>query len=209
MNPGVGQGRKIGLPLIAAPYAVHAEAPMQSALDPQAPPAGLIATLSWWMIAVFGLVFIVVMLIGGAGLWRGRRGAARSLSARASRNLVIAGGVAVPLVILIALVIGSVMVGQASTRAYADDALTIEVIGRRWWWEVRYLDRDGKTLAVTANEIHLPAGEPVRLLLRSEDVIHSFWAPNLDGKTDMIPGMTNIAWLRIDNSGVYRGQCAE
>lgn len=185
----------------------HAQ-PMQSALDPQAPAAQLIATLSGWMMGVFGVVFLLVMLIGGAGLWRGRH-AARSLSGRASRNLVIAGGVVVPLLVVVALVVGSVLVEQAASRSAEPAALSVEVSGRQWWWEVRYLDDAGNAIAVTANEIHLPAGAAVRLLLRSADVIHTFWAPNLDGKTDMIPGMTNIAWLRLDQPGRYRGQCAE
>ena len=187
--------------------AAHAQ-PLQSMLDPQAPAAQLIATLSLWMIGVFGVVFVVVMLIGGAGLWRGRHGA-RTLSGRASRNLVIAGGVVVPLLVVIALVVGSVLVGQSASRGAEQADLMVEIVGRQWWWEVRYLDEAGDTVAVTANEIHLPVGASVKLLLRSADVIHTFWAPNLDGKTDMIPGLTNVAWLRPDTPGRYRGQCAE
>ena len=187
--------------------AAHAQ-PLQSMLDPQAPAAQLIATLSVWMIGVFGVVFLLVMLIGGAGLWRGRRGA-RSLSGRASRNLVIAGGVVVPLLVVIALVVGSVLVGQSASRGAERADMSVEIIGRQWWWEVRYLNDAGDPVAVTANEIHLPVGANVKLLLRSADVIHTFWAPNLDGKTDMIPGLTNVAWLRLDTPGRYRGQCAE
>jgi cytochrome c oxidase subunit 2 len=185
------------------------QAPLQSTLTPHAAPAELIAGLTWWMIAVYGLVFALVMLLGGIGILRGLGGQGRSLTAKASRNLVVLGGVVVPLLVLLGFTVGSLLVGQASSRAYPEAALTVEVIGKRWWWEIRYYDRDQRLLAISANELQVPAGQPVKLLLRASDVIHSFWAPNLDGKTDMIPGMTNVAWLNIPQPGVYRGQCAE
>lgn len=97
--------------------------------------------------------------------------------------------------------------------AIADPAeeplVTIEVVGHQWWWEVRYTGGDPEQVFETANEIHIPAGEPVRLRLRSADVIHSFWVPALSGKTDLIPGQVNETWIEADEAGVYRGQCAE
>jgi cytochrome c oxidase subunit 2 len=81
----------------------------------------------------------------------------------------------------------------------------VDVIGRQYWWEVRYLDRG----VVTANEVHIPAGRAVRLRLTSADVIHSFWVPQLAGKLDLIPGQTNTLWIEADAPGIYRGQCAE
>src|SRR6185312_11707756 len=77
--------------------------------------------------------------------------------------------------------------------------------GHQWWWEIRYPN----DTVITANELHLPVGRAVRLELRSADVIHSFWAPNLEGKTDVIPGQQNEMVLRADSAGVYRAQCAE
>jgi cytochrome c oxidase subunit 2 len=62
---------------------------------------------------------------------------------------------------------------------------------------------------ITANEIHVPLDRPVVLKVTSRDVIHSFWAPNLLGKRDLIPGYTTAIWLRADRRGIYRGQCAE
>ena len=62
---------------------------------------------------------------------------------------------------------------------------------------------------VTANEIHIPAGEPVRIKLKSADVIHTFWVPRLAGKTQAIPGQTNEQWIQADAPGVYRGQCSQ
>ena len=62
---------------------------------------------------------------------------------------------------------------------------------------------------VTANEIHIPVGQPVLVKLKSADVIHAFWVPVLAGKTQMIPGLTNQQWIEADAEGVYRGQCTQ
>jgi cytochrome c oxidase subunit 2 len=83
--------------------------------------------------------------------------------------------------------------------------LTIRVIGHQWWWEVRY---DGSA-AVTANEIHIPVRTKVTAVVTTDDVIHSFWVPELNRKVDMVPGMANRLLLVADKPGVYRGQCAE
>ncbi|SCZ30683.1 cytochrome c oxidase subunit 2 [Burkholderia vietnamiensis] len=88
-------------------------------------------------------------------------------------------------------------------------ALTIGVTAHDWWWAVRYpADADGAAF-VTANEIHIPVGEPVLVELTSADVIHAFWVPQLAGKTQTIPGQTNRQWLQADRPGVYRGQCSQ
>ena len=83
--------------------------------------------------------------------------------------------------------------------------LDVEVVGHQFWWEVRYPAFG----VVTANEVHVPAGQDVRLRLSSPDVIHSFWVPQLMGKMDMIPGRVNTTWLRADRPGEYLGECAE
>jgi cytochrome c oxidase subunit 2 len=83
--------------------------------------------------------------------------------------------------------------------------LNVHVIGHRWWWEFDYPDLGIKT----ANELHIPVGTNVKVTLDSVDVIHSFWAPQLTGKTDAIPGQTNHMWLRADSPGKFHGQCSE
>jgi cytochrome c oxidase subunit 2 len=88
-------------------------------------------------------------------------------------------------------------------------ALAIEVTGHQWWWEARYAPDNPSATFVTANELHIPVGAPVLLRLKSADVIHSFWVPSLMGKTDTIPGRTNITWLQAERPGIYRGQCTE
>jgi cytochrome c oxidase subunit 2 len=74
---------------------------------------------------------------------------------------------------------------------------------------VRYEATEADQTVITANEIHVPLGEPVVIKTSSTDVIHSFWAPNLHGKRDLIPGYQNALWIEADREGVYRGQCAE
>jgi cytochrome c oxidase subunit 2 len=83
--------------------------------------------------------------------------------------------------------------------------LSIRVVGRQWFWEVRY--PGGR--AVTANEVHIPVRTRVDVLATTDDVIHSFWVPELNRKIDMINGRTNRVLLYADKPGVYRGQCAE
>jgi cytochrome c oxidase subunit 2 len=96
-----------------------------------------------------------------------------------------------------------------------DNTLFVTVVGRQWWWEYQYDHYNGKEMGfITANELHIPVGEGdvkrrVYLNLKSADVCHSFWAPRLAGKTDVIPGRTNSMWFQTDQPGLYVGQCAE
>lgn len=87
--------------------------------------------------------------------------------------------------------------------------LTIEVTGHQWWWQLRYLSDDPSRVFETANEIHLPVGEPVVFKVQTADVIHSFWIPKLGDKIDLIPHQVNYNWLIAGRPGIYRGQCSE
>src|SRR5204862_335278 len=95
------------------------------------------------------------------------------------------------------------------SRAAEPKALEIEITAHQFWWDVRYLNVNPSRVLRTANELHLPAGVTAHIVLRSDDVIHSFWVPNLAGKQDLIPGRTNDISLRPIGTGFYRGQCAE
>lgn len=198
----------VGILLAAVATRTFAQSPAQSALLPASEQAGSIDAL-WNAMFIGGcIIFTLVMLLLAIGLWRARHGG-RTLSHLASRNIVVAGGVLIPVAVLTALVGGSLFVGRDLNATPPNPAATIEVIGWRWWWEVRYLGPDGELLAITANEIHVPVGQPVAFQLKSADVIHSFWVPNLHGKTDLVPGRTNESWFQVDRPGVFRGQCAE
>lgn len=161
------------------------------------------------MLWVACAIFVAVMVLLVIALWKGRREGGGALNAMDSRKLVVVAGVAIPLAILIVLVGGSLMLGRSIAAHPPDDALNIRVTGWMWWWEIEYLDQQGRTLATTANELHVPVGQPVALHLTSADVIHSFWVPELHGKTDLVPGTVNSSWFTAERSGVHRGQCAE
>jgi cytochrome c oxidase subunit 2 len=120
-----------------------------------------------------------------------------------NRRLEVAWTVG-PLLLVTLLAIPTVTDTFALSRAPAD-SLRVRVVGHQWWWEFDY---PGARVA-TANELHIPAGRPVDLVLDSADVIHSFWVPMLAGKEDLIPGKTNHLFLSADRPGVYEGQCAE
>jgi cytochrome c oxidase subunit 2 len=87
--------------------------------------------------------------------------------------------------------------------------LFVEVVANQWWWDIRYHFPDVSKTVRTANELHLPVGVPAMVYLKSNDVIHSFWVPNLAGKQDLIPGRVNDLMLVPRRAGHYRGQCAE
>lgn len=91
----------------------------------------------------------------------------------------------------------------------ANPTLVLDITARQWWWDVRYNGAQPTDGFETANEIHIPVGQPVLLRLHAADVIHSFWVPKLTGKTDVIPGQTNQSWMQTDKPGRYLGQCSE
>jgi cytochrome c oxidase subunit II len=182
---------------------------IQSVLAPASPDAVLTARLTWWMTGVGAFVFIVTMGLLLVALNVFRRGERRPISYRQSTALVVSGGVVAPVLAILALTSSGVVIGDEIEGASAVPGPTVEIVGRRWWWEIRYLDADGEVIAVTANELHLPTGQRSRLLLVSDNVIHSFWAPNLQGKTDLIPGKVNSLYIEPEAPGAWRGQCAE
>jgi cytochrome c oxidase subunit 2 len=122
--------------------------------------------------------------------------------------MVLIFGLGLPAGVFFSILAYSVSVGQMMGTAAYKNAPVVEVTGKQWWWRVRYLS-GSDVIAETANEIHMPAGVPMKFKLQTTDVIHSFWVPNLSGKMDMIPGRTNEIWIRADREGVWRGECAE
>ncbi len=181
-------------------------------LDPHGAQASRIADVWWGMLLVGGIIWAGVMGLLGLALVRGRwRGDGWQLAddyrhlPPGGLALIVAGGVALPVIVLLTLSFVGSRVLAAQVAPGEAPATTIEVTGHQFWWEVQYPAQG----ILTANEVHVPVGQAVRVTLRSVDVIHSFWVPQLAGKTDLIPGKTNQMWLRADAPGVYRGQCAE
>jgi cytochrome c oxidase subunit II len=176
-----------------------------SILTPSGPSAERIEGLWWFMFAIAaGVVAFVTALLLFAAI-RSRRRAAGNEEPRWAKGLIVGGGIVFPLVSLSILWAFTLRDVADLSSPPEDPSVRIVVDGRRWWWDVRYPELG----IVTANEIHVPVGETVQLVLTSGDVIHSFWVPELAPKTDMIPGRTNTMWIRAERPGVYRGQCAE
>ena len=181
----------------------------QNSLSPDSGPAHDIRTLWWWMLAIASVVFLgaVAMLLVG---WVRRRREGLPLLGNAERtttSLVVVFGMVIPIIVLsLVFVFGDIIVlRETDAPAAGTTRLTVRVIGHQWWWEVRYPG----SRAVTANEIHIPVGVPVRVSGTSADVIHSFWVPELNRKVDFEPGYQNALLLQADKTGRYRGQCAE
>jgi cytochrome c oxidase subunit 2 len=177
---------------------------LQSALDPHGPDARVIAQIWWVLLCGATVVFALVMALATwAAFGRGNRGWL------AGHAAVVAGGVAVPALVLFVLLIYTFVAAARMHAEHREAALRIEVVGEQWWWRVHYLDDDGARDFATANEIRIPVGASVELKLVSPDVLHSLWVPSLAGKLDLIPGKDNRLRLRADRAGVHRGQCAE
>jgi cytochrome c oxidase subunit 2 len=178
------------------------------------PQAARIAEL-WWLVfyvscAVYGVVAVLVMW----ALVRSPRASAEpepELPERTSRRYTIAvgTGVALTIITLFVLVGNDVVTARALEKFGTQNPLIIEVTGRQWWWEVRYVDPVAGNRFTTANEIHIPVGRPVMLSMTSGDVIHSLWVPELHGKRDLIPAYGTHLRLQADRAGSYYGECAE
>ena len=179
----------------------------QRILDTRGPGAARIADLWWVMLALAVFVSVLVTVLLAVALRRARaRERGHVVPEINGRRLVIAGGVVLPVVSLFGLLVFSYQVGnEVFGRPATPPALTVEVVGHQFWWEVRYPEHG----ISTANEVHIPVGRPVLFRLSASDVIHSFWVPQLHGKLDMIPGHELTLFLQADEAGRYRGQCAE
>jgi cytochrome c oxidase subunit II len=122
---------------------------------------------------------------------------------------VVIGAIAVTVLALFAVLFMSVITGKKVEGLTSKNPVTIQVTGHQWWWEITYPNPQADQTVVTANEIHIPVHTPVVILTNSADVIHSFWAPNINGKRDLLPGYSSAFWIQIDQPGTYHGQCAE
>jgi cytochrome c oxidase subunit 2 len=190
----------------------------QSVLNPAGTNADRVSQLFWLMFYVCAGVYVLVLvalLVSLAG--RKRRGEDSANApvvapdeGRERRMMrVVIGAVAATVLVLFVFLAAS-FTTQRSIYALADpNNLRIKVTGHQWWWQVEYENDVASQTFTTANEIHIPVGRTVTIRLTSDDVIHSFWVPNLGGKRDAIPGHETAMWLKADVAGTYRGQCAE
>ena len=165
------------------------------------------------------LVAITVCVVIGILLWiavRRSRPLDRAIGMRAvpiergrSGLRWIGLGLIISAVPLTATLVWTLLTLAAIAGPPPNPGLVLDVTGHQWWWDVKYdAPRPNETFT-TANEIHIPVGVPVLVRLHGGDVIHSFWVPKLSGKTDAIPGQTNLSWIQADKPGRYLGQCSE
>ena len=189
----------------------------QSVLDPAANHAHRISGVWWLLFYVCVAIYVIVLALTIVASLRSKERSTitdapvKPKEPRQERRLTLAvgSGVALTILILFVLLLSDLFAGRAMQALDDPNPLTIEIIARRWWWEVRYKDRWPSNMIITANEIHVPVGKAVKFELKSTDVIHSFWAPNFHGKKDAIPGHPSTNWFRATRAGEYRGQCAE
>jgi cytochrome c oxidase subunit 2 len=171
------------------------------------------------LFTLFMIVCTVMYLLIAAGLmvalWRRRRQADDTgETGKPGENPqllrpALAGWTILVLAGLVGLTIASFFTDRSNAQIARDPQLTLKVTANQWWWDVQYTNPDASKTVRTANEIHLPVGVPAEVTLESNDVIHSFWVPNLAGKQDLIPGRVTDVQLLPRTAGIYRGQCAE
>lgn len=166
-----------------------------------------------WFLVITSLVVVLVItvLVLAASLRRRPRTASSQVASGGAAGLpwIVWGGMVVPAIVLIGAFVFTITTLDAVAAPTRPPAATIRITGHQWWWEVQYVSPQPDQSVTTANEIHIPVGEPVELQLEAADVIHSFWIPELAGKTDMIPGQTNTMWVEAKAPGTFLGTCGE
>lgn len=186
----------------------------QGGLDPQGPGASRILTIGTALTVVGTLVAVLVLALWW---WATRRAGREELAppspeqqdreSTLQRRFIIAGGIVLPSVVV--AVFFGVQIAGAVAASDTTEEFTIEVTGHQYWWELDYPAVGGVDAFETANQLHIPTGTPVRMLLRSDDVIHSLWVPQLAGKADLVPGRESELMVEADRPGTYAGYCAE
>jgi cytochrome c oxidase subunit 2 len=159
-------------------------------------------TLLFWGTVVFVLVetFLIYTILR----YRRREGQPAPKHVHGNTTLEIAWTLA-PAVILALIAVPTVKTIFVTQANAPRGSLTVEVIGHQWWWEFRYPEQN----IVTANELYLPVGRTVNFALKTVDVLHSFWIPQLGGKRDLITNRTNHLWFTPESTYVWNGVCVE
>ena len=182
------------------------DATSTGSLDPKGPAAETIADLWWLMLGLSVAVFLIFAVALAVALARRPEEGDDPATQRRLHRWIVGGGVVLPLVVVLVVFAATLVAMRALPReATADDAMRIDVTGFQWRYEVSYPDAGVRL----TDEMRLPVGRPVALHLRSEDVIHSFWVPELGGKLDMLPDGTNVLVLQADEPGEWGARCAE
>jgi cytochrome c oxidase subunit 2 len=183
-------------------------------LQPLSQPAQEIKELSMLVLAICAAIFLIVtgLLVYAIVRFRHRAGdeASEPPQIYGSNQIETAWTVLPILIVFVLILVTSRTIADIQNRKAAPGAVHATIVGHQWWWEIRYPELG----IVTANELHVPASDvsrrqPAFLKLQSADVAHSFWVPQLAGKTDVIPGRENSMWFEPTQPGTYLGNCAE
>ena len=187
---------------------------LTSIFSPQSTPAKSIFNLSLFVLAITGIIFAIVstLLVYSLLKFRARSSSASSEPAQVygSTQIELAWTV-IPILIVVVLFMATARVVHAIQDApIPESAIEVTVIGHQFWWEYRYPQLG----VVTANELHIPVSDPAHatptsLQLLSADTDHSFWVPELAGKTDLVPNHPNRTWMDPEHTGIFVGQCAQ
>jgi cytochrome c oxidase subunit II len=182
-------------------------------MDPAGPAARDIYNLSKPVFIIAGVVFVLVEgLIVFVVLKFRRRPDDDEVPAQTHGNTRLEIGWTILPAVILAVITVPTVVTLFDLFEKPTDALEVSVTGQQWWWAYEYDDytvEGTDTPVITANELHIPAGRPIYLTLRSKDVIHSFWSPRLNGKRDVVPGRVHNWTIEADKPGRYAGQCTE
>jgi len=189
---------------------------VQTMLDPAGQQARDIDVIWRVMLAVCGVMYLLVLAFLAWALWRARRARdARDgppVTGESPADAGLGRGLTGWTALIAAGLVGLTTVSFLVDRSLADvgpSPIHIRVTANQWWWQADYQGDAPSENITTANELHLPLGRPAVIELHANDVIHSFWVPNLAGKVDLIPGRTNYVAVTPKRLGVFRGQCAE
>jgi cytochrome c oxidase subunit II len=201
--------------LFAAPSALHGleEKRVADMFRSLSTPADMERQSAILVVAICAGIFVVVGGLLAYSIFRFRRRPGDDLAeppqVYGSSQIELAWTVIPILIVFVLIGVTARVVAAVEDAAMPANALHVTVIGHQWWWEISYPDY-GFT---TANEVHVPVslasdGRPSQLTLESADVIHSFWVPQLAGKTDAIPNRANNMWIDPREPGIYYGNCA-
>lgn len=169
----------------------------------------MFADLAWFVLGLFALTTVVMwlLLVWAAHREPGSFDDHLPLDTREPKRWITIGGLIIPAIAFGVVLVVSLRVAAMAHAAHHAEP-DIRIVGHRWWWEVQYLER-GIPMATTANELHVPVHRPVVIEVRSADVIHSFWVPELHGKLDLIPNHPAQLVVHAMQPAVLTGQCAE
>ncbi len=200
------------LPLTAAVAEPPADLPLrafQNIFDPLSTPAEMIQEAAWVVLLACAGIFIVVAGLLSYAIWRfrARPGDADREPPQVYGSIQIEmAWTVIPVIITLMLILVTARtIGEIQNTPIPESAERVRLVGHQWWWEVHYPEHG----IVTANEIHVPVDEVTHFVLQSADVIHSFWVPQLAGKTDCVPNRDNETWIEPSQTGIYLGNCAE